>query len=300
MMAGLRRVTRERQQGQEDSLGLEETGERIWLWGVDTGGRELDTMALSLLWADFIPGFADGLWYVTGLATGSVAPGTDFLMVTQTWRRIEYENPLEEPFRWTGVESMEIEIPACRDSDGRPIMTTAGEPILGLTIVQKVWRFTGTKKIAGIPLWLADYGRSVNSDTVRVGTVAIPPNQLQLQKVRVGDEDDSTKVAGRTIIFRPLEIEVWWNPATWLTEVLNMGFYELQKVSEPDDGDRTTSSKARWTPVKVDSDTPVFLNAYGQRPRYKDGTVKAILDPSEIVILKFNMNEKLPYSKLFR
>lgn len=287
-----RPVKREREHGLSESAGLDQTGERTWEWTVDTGGRELDTMALGVQWPDFFPGFVDGLWYVTGVAADSLAPGSDFIKVVQTWRRVEYENPLAVPFRWTAVESTEIEIPATRDIDGRPLCTRAGEPILGLTYSQKVWKLRGTRNIAGIPLWLADYGKSTNADRVRIGTVSVPPNCLQLQGVQIGDEDDSVKVAGRTIIFRPMNLEFWWNPSTWTTEVLHMGFYELQNTA--------ARGKPIWTPVRVDSDTPVFLNDLGQRPRHADGTPKALLEPSEIKVLHFNMNDRKPYSKLIR
>lgn len=303
----LRPIRRTRATGLDEKAGTFDDGSRVWIWNVDTGGRDVDGDDLRRLFDDFTPGFTQGKYYVDGVDLQEIVPGAEFIQVVQSWRRIETENPLNVPFKWVGMESIDLEIPTTVDLDGKPVVTTAGEPIIGMTRNQKVWRFSGEKNIAGIPAWLALYGRSTNSDTIRIGTVAIPPGQLQLQKVRIGPEDDSTQVAGRKIIFRKLEIEFWWNTAGWMTELLNMGFYELQDVSPVRlNADGTPAPrKPKYRLVRISNtgsqaDRPFFLNKKGQRPRDKEGNVLTEIPPSEVVVLHFNFNERLPYSRLLR
>lgn len=298
-MTTKRPITRERAKGIDEKAGLFDEGSKVWLWNIDTGGRDLELADLMKKWDDFQPGYAEGIWYVDGVDVAENGSGTDFLTVTQSWRRVETANPLLKPFRWTGMESMEIQIPAWMDADRKLCVTTAGEPLVGMTRVQRIWRFTGEKNIPGIPAWLAEYGRSTNADTVRIGTVAIKPNCLQLQSVRIGDEDSSTKVAGRTIIFRPLQVEVWWNPFTWTTEVLNAGLYELRRLNLRE------LKKAVYVPVRISNngdnvDSPQFLDKNGFRPRDEAGNPKALIGPEDIHILRFNFDDRLPYAKLFR
>lgn len=309
-----RKITRERAHGTDQNAGLFDTGSKVWLWNIDTAGnQDLQIEDLWKLWDDFLPGYVEGGWVVDNVDLKENGAGTDFRIVSQSWRRLETDNPLEIPFKITGMESLEMMVPAYKDFDGKVLQTTAGEPLLGMTRPVKVWRFTGAKNLAGIPAWLADYGKATNADTIRIGTVPIPPNCLQLAAVRIGDEDDSTKIGGRKIIFRPMEIEFWWNPETWTTDVLNMGFYELQEftVQPPraagvtELGGNPGKGVTYKLPVRMQNngtpvDSPQFLNNAGQRFRDKDGKVRSLLKANEIIVLHFNMFERLPFRKLMR
>jgi hypothetical protein len=308
-----RKITRQRATGVDEKAGLFGTGSKTWIWNIDTGGRDVTLEDLWKLFPDFLPGYTEAGFVVDDVDMTENGAGTDFRLVSQSWRRLETENPLEEPFRITGMESLEVMVPAYKDFDGKVLQTTAGEPLLGMTRPVKVWRFTGAKNLAGIPAWLAQYGKATNADTVRIGTVAIPPNCLQLAAVRIGDEDDSARIGGRKIIFRPMEIEFWWNPETWTTDVLNMGFYELVTYTQQPPrsegvvalGGEPAKGKTYTIPVRMQNngtpvDSPQFLNAEGQRFRDKDGKVKSLLKSNEIIVLHFNMFERLPFRKLMR
>ena len=314
--------TRERRPITDDSLSLGDN-RRVWEWNVrwdaeEETGYKPTVMDLASKWADVLPGWRgapvpidtdivqsdlkdSALWYVSDISLKSTEM-RDFHVLSQEWKRVEIANPLQIPFRWTGCETATVEIPAYADVDGKPLITRAGEPILGLTQRANVWRLTGERNVPGFPNWMKEYGASTNSDTVRVGSIAVPKDHLSLQKLSLGDIDDSVKVAGQPILFRKMELEVWWNPRSWVTEVLHQGFYELQKVTQTtkSGGTKTLEVPVRCTNDGKDTQKPVFLNSDGYRPRDKDGNIKTILEPTDIVVLRFFLDKRLPYNPLIR
>lgn len=288
---------RERATGLDDRAAINGDNRRVWDWNVYLGDwpHDLEFLQSTRGNEDFTPGFVSGGWYVDDVSMTENGVGTGFVIVSQSWRRLEYENPLNVPFRITSMESIDLQVPAYADFDGKVLQTTAGEPLLGMTRTVKVWRFTGTRNIPGIPAWLANYGKATNSDIVRLGSVPVPANCLQLASVRIGDEDGSTKIAGRSIIYRPMELELWWNPESWTTEVLNMGFYELVNVALRGD--------PIWVPMRIARngqpvDSPQFLGEDGRTFRDEQGNLRSLLKRNEIIVLKFNMFERLSFSKL--
>lgn len=313
--------SRRRAKGVDDGLRLFGNHRRVWDWNVrwdrEPGEAEPTLVEMAEKWQDFLPGhvgtpigpdtdlvaddFKDlGEWYVSDTSlTGTES--IDHYVVSQEWKSVEIANPLRVPFRWTGCESVVIETPAYVDADGKLLVTKAGELILGITRKQKTWRLTGERNVPAFPRWMEKYGASVNSDTVRIGSIPVPPNHLQLQRLSLGDEDRSTKIAGRSIIFRRMQLEVWWNPASWTLEVLNAGFYELQTEKQI----RTEKVSKVAFPVRCtndgkDTQRPVLLDANGKRPRDKDGNIKTLLEPKDVVVLYFNLDERLPYLPLVR
>lgn len=215
---------------------------------------------------------------------------------------VDYKTPFFVPIEWTW-ESATLEIPAYSDTKGRPCVSTAGEPITGLTRPVKLWVIRGVKNVPGVPRWFKDYGVSTNSDIVTLDGEKFKPWDLQLQRLSLGGFESQT--IGKTEYrYRPLTFEFWFNPLSWRTEVLNMGSLELfaQEGINPLTGQttytyfqvRATNGDGEATPGRV------FLDRYGQRPRDSDGNVKTTILPSEIITLKFDLLDPLPYSKVLK
>lgn len=210
-----------------------------------------------------------------------------------------YQTPYLEPIDWQW-ETAFIEVPAYIDAKKRPIVTDAGEPIAGLKRRVKLWIARGTRKVANIPDWVWDYGVSVNKDVVKIDGRSFNPDELQLQRLSIGSWD-SIEINKRKFAYRPLDIEIWFNPLTWRTPVLNQGFVELVERTFTDDRgvERTRYVQVRCTNADgTPTDKKVFLNASGQRPRNDDGSLKQPLEPADIRVLKFDLDDALPYKPL--
>lgn len=302
--------TRERGRGLDISGDL--TSERdVWDWNVrwdrTDSGEPPTGEELAARFEDFQVGAirqhgrGAGKWYVANLDARET-DARDFFTVSQEWLRIdENADPFKRPLKWLGAESGVLEVPAYRDANGRPLQTAAGEPILGLTRKVKTWRFTAQKWVAGIPTFLSHHAATVNKDTVRIGALPIPPTQLSLQRIQLGEESDRFSIAGRKILARPLTMELWWNTEGWTTQVLNAGFYELQEVQQAfGNGTRRVKIPVRCQNNGQDTQKPVMLDRNGARPRDKDGNVKVILEPSDIVVLEFLLDESRTYAPLLR
>lgn len=282
--------------------------QRFLDWNLRWDGDPPEMVDLWRKWDDFIPGYVERdrrngtSWIVEDVSLKQIGMSTGLYMVSVEWIRLDIEDPLKIPFRWTGCEAASIEVPAWVDENGKMIQTTAGEPIVGMNRKLTIWKLTGTKNVPGFPNWMTTHGESVNSDSVRVGSISVPPEQLSLQGLSLGDIDDSTRIGKKRILYRPMEVEVWWNPFYWREYVLNQGFYELSKqtVTNSKGKEVEVDSLVRCQQNGQDAQKPCLLDREGRRPRDKDGNVKAVLSPGDVVVLDFQLNKKLPYRQLLR
>ncbi|MCR9200433.1 MAG: hypothetical protein NXI04_17495 [Planctomycetaceae bacterium] len=224
----------------------------------------------------------------------------------------EYKTPFLVPIDWTW-ESTILEIPAYVDNKGRPIVTTAGEPISGMFRRIKCWIISGTRNVPGVPDWFREYGVSVNKDSPRLDGVRFKPKELQLQKMSLGAWQTQT-INGKEYRYRPLSFEFWFNPLTWTTEVFNLGYNELivrpfEEVEVSASGKETVKKGFRSYQVRAtdgqgnETRQRVFLNKLGQRPRQiinREVIIKEPLEPKDIITLKFDLDEELPYARLLK
>lgn len=214
--------------------------------------------------------------------------------------RYEHKTPFFVPIDWEWETSV-LEIPAYADYKGRPCVTTAGEPIAGLTRRLKLWVIRGTRNVPGVPSWFRDYGVSVNSDRVTIDGERFKENELQLQRLSLGTWD-STVIGKREYRFRPVSFEFWFNPLTWTSEVLNLGFNELV-IREVEVAGQKVKRLFQVRATNADGDETknrVFLNKEGQRPRELNGDIKTTLKPKDIITLKFDLDDRLPYMPLLK
>lgn len=219
----------------------------------------------------------------------------------------EFKTPFLVPVDWTW-ETTTIEIPAYTDNKGKAIVTTAGEPITGLTRPLKCWILTGTRNVPGVPDWFRDVGVSMNAKDIKLDGETFKKKTLQLQRVSLGSYTSQT-INKTEYRYRPLSFEFWFNPFTWTTEVLNLGFNELQVRRFPitdSDGNATGKFRTVGFPVRAtdakgeETKQRVFLDKAGQRPRDAQNNIKTQLAPEEIVTLKFDILEELDYAPLLK
>lgn len=222
----------------------------------------------------------------------------------------EFKTPYLVPIEWSW-ETATIEIPTFSDAKGRPLVTTAGEPIVGLTRPLKCWILSGTRNIPSVPDWVEQYGTSVNKDRVTLDGHPFAPGKLQLQKMSIGTFETQT-INGKEYRYRPLSFEFWFNPLGWQTELGNLGYVELQRntfeetVTDPDTGEERVVRTNQVNQVRATDDggeptnNRVWLDKDGLRPRGEDGKPKKTLKQSELVFLKFDLLDELPYGPLLR
>jgi hypothetical protein len=225
------------------------------------------------------------------------------------------QNPLERPAE-IDLDSESEEVPIDRNADGQPILSSAGGLIAGLTEEENRWIFNIAKNVPDIPKWIIPYRNAVNSDAVRIGGLNIDPGYLLLKNPR-GGKPQTAKVRGQEIEYRELTFSLIYNPNSWLTRFYDRDLYELGEVevqvpsptgSTDADGNPVLLSKMVVQRVRmtakndqgedVEVDEPQFLDGSGRRPRNQDGTIKAPLEPEDIVTREEWTKKRLPFRAL--
>lgn len=222
----------------------------------------------------------------------------------------EYKTPLLVPIEWTW-ETTRIDVPTFSDFKGKPLVTAAGEPIVGQTRPVKAWVISGSRNVSRVPEWFRDIGVSVNKDRVKLDGETFAPGTLQLQKVSLGNWEEQ-EVDGKTYRYRPLSFEFWFNPVGWKTVLGNLGYLELQTtesvqtITDADTGEQKTKKVRTLNQVRATDDggepttARVWLDKKGLRPRGDDGKPKKSLAPKELEFLEFDLLEELAYGPLLK
>lgn len=229
-------------------------------------------------------------------------------------------NPLELPAE-IDLDSESEEVPIDRDADGKPLLSSAGGLIAGITEEENRWIFNVSKNLPSIPRWLLDYRNAVNIDAVRIGGLSIAPGYLLLKTPRAG-KPETVKFRGRDVSFVPFSFSLVYNPRSWITRYYDRDLYELkviettteEKLDLEDPANYGATSDTKTTTKKtiqrvritaqndqgddVEVDEPQFLDGKGRRPRNPDGTIKHPLTPDDIVTIERWTKKRLPFRAL--
>lgn len=259
--------------------------------------KELSVFDVFDVAPSFLPGKTVGSLKINNVRLKQTESNAIYELQVQ-YVRYELATPFDFKIDWEW-ESSVLEIPAYTDRNDKPLVTTAGEPIQGLTRRLKLWTLKGTRNVPGVPSWFRDYGVSVNSDTTNVDGEDFKPNELQLQRISLG-KWDSEIIDEIEYLYRPLSFEFWFNPLTWSTAALNLGYNELVVTKVVNDKGKTVDKpiQVRATNDGEETKNKVFLDDDGKRPRDKNGNIKTQLDPEDIVVLQFDLDDELPYTPL--
>ena len=271
-------------------------------FNVITNGSRHELTVFDVLEAapEFYPGTTKKNRRINNVKLKSTAADSIYILDVE-YVFSEYKTPFHVPIEWEW-ETAFLEIPAYTDNKGRPCVTEAGEPILGLTRKLKLWVFRGKRNVPGVPPWFRNYGVSMNSDNVKIDGQDFVKRELELQRIGLGGWESQT-INRREYRYRPLSFEMWFNPLTWTTEVLNLGFNELlvRRYVDPFGSVKYESFQVRAVNAEgEETKDRVFLDKNGQRPRDDDGNVKIKLDASDITTLKFDLEDELPYTPLLK
>lgn len=199
------------------------------------------------------------------------------------------QDPLDEPavFDWS---SQIITLPVFEDESGEPIVTTAGEPILGITEEFALWTAEVTKNIPRAPQWLKSYGNAINSDRVQLDGETFEAETLKTGELSI------TRAESNDVEYRVLKLKITHNPLGWARVFPNAGFYELNTIVER--GRRREVLKRMTDSLGQAVTSPKFLDANGRRPRDKQGNVREQLDKEDLIFLKKFTKKRLPFSAL--
>lgn len=205
-------------------------------------------------------------------------------------------DPLQRPAVITGQTSL-IELPSNRDWKGMPIVTTAGEPLLGIMRQIPAVDYTVKKNLSQDPQWLLTHLGAVNSDIVTLRGLPWKPRTLLLSAVQLGEyttEDRST--------YSEFLLTINANPLTWSQEVFNVGTLQLLPFEEQRNGKKITVY--RQVPI-LEGDPPapvqepVPLDEFG---RYAGDSFqkssKQPLKPTKLISLNFHVQPELRFNNI--
>lgn len=191
-------------------------------------------------------------------------------------------------------ESIEVEEPVIVDINKKPLLNTAGELLRGITAAKTLYELKFTRNEPSVPPWILRFPNAINEDAVKIDGLTFPATTLQFKKLRVSSRQGDA-VTG---FYRSVSYSLFYNPDTWLTQVINQGLSEIV-VTE----DRVGKKHAKAVRI-LDDETgeaitePVPLDREGKRPRDKDGVIITNLEPDDIVILKFNTKNRIAFRSI--
>lgn len=211
-------------------------------------------------------------------------------------------NPLARPAIVTWNSQTES-IPTVFDADGKPMVNTAGELLIGEERRRTLWEIQVQKNVVRVPRWVKGFQNCTNQDAVRLDGETFAPETLLLDRLTIGEVQQENNVR-----FRGLSMTLLFDEFTWVTERANRGFHELvtRRVILPGEffgSDRLTLVPIRDADGKM-IDEPAFLDRRGQAYRDKHGNVRGLSDsaeglkPGEIILLKKRKYRKKPFSRL--
>ena len=186
------------------------------------------------------------------------------------------------------VNSELIDEPTQFDWKGRPIMTTAGEWIAGVTRSRPLLTYVISKNLPQDPAWLETHLGAVNKDPVRLRGRICKPNTLMLRRLSLSPYTSKGKVS-----FTVCGFELHYDPYEWIKRIWNKGTIQLIEFKT------AKGAKAyRQERIKVRDSNGVMQNVEDAVPIDKKGRViPGVLSPeqdtpvdvSKLVVLSFEV-----------
>lgn len=162
-------------------------------------------------------------------------------------------NPLARIAEITFDTSL-VEQPANRTWEGRPTVTTAGEPILGVMQQIPLVEYTVQKNLASDPSWLQSHLGAVNADPIQLRGLTWAPKTLLLASCSGGKFTTENRAT-----YAPYTLKLMADYRTWTQEVWNQGTVQLKKVWRTYDDPNTKSGLAHkqvWVQVPIETGDP--------------------------------------------
>lgn len=240
--------------------------------------------------------------------------------ITVDWSNdvAEQEDPLDRAPIIEAATSF-ITLPVYKTYNGEPLVNTAGQLLEGTEEEYPLITFSIRKNVANFPTWLADaYEMATNSDLCEIDGIRCPPRTLKIARLHIGPRQTENETD-----FRVLSLDLVRNKNTWDRFFLNRGTEEIVavKANYTVRGQEYIARLERQ-PMKNRLgeyvSEPAFLDEEGRRPRVDAETGKLVtladelkaiqegrtiktkikepLDPEDIIILRKEVREPLPFS----
>lgn len=208
-------------------------------------------------------------------------------------------NPLSRPAVITWSTS-ELQIPTLTDRLGRPITTTAGEFIPGLTKTITIVEYRVRKNVATDPDWLDTHLHTLNQDAIQIRGKVRRPLTLVLAAASGGEY----QVENRQRYFE-LDYTLIYNPIGWVEDIWNLGTMELvdQEVRvEVSPRVFETRIVKGLSPIKVgtpakpvDEPVPLDINGKAIVDHLTPGSEHP-MDPRKLVTLRIEIDDHRTFS----
>lgn len=216
--------------------------------------------------------------------------------LTTTNQVDENQNPLNQPAKWS-VATVLYEVPVIRDRKKNYLRNTAGDLIEGAKDSELGFTFSARFSLPDEPLdWLKDFGNTLNDAPVTIKGIRCEQETVWLRHFEL---EEPRREYG--VIHCPGRATFEYKPSGWPFEPLNQGWRELveETVRDPRTGQKT---KTRKLVECLDANgkqvsQKVFLDQDGRQYRVKlpgplvGEQLKAPLDPSDIIILRFDVKK---------
>lgn len=205
-------------------------------------------------------------------------------------------NPLQREAKITFETSL-VEQPTLFDFEGRPITTTAGEFIEGIVQQVPLVDYTVVKNLGSDPDWLQTHLGAINDAPVKLRGLTWPRYTLILAAVSGGEivTENRTK-------YSEYSLKILADPRTWLIDVWNRGTVELVQIDHP-----SLIGKKIWVQRKIiigrgetrgPVEEPYPLDKNGRAIRGHLNPGENVIQPAELVKLRFQVQPPKPFSKL--
>lgn len=212
------------------------------------------------------------------------------------------ENPLARPAR-ISIRGRGRSAPYFTDSNGLPLVNTAGDPLLGATREFHDAVINVQKNLAALPSWLDTYIDSINSDDVRIKGRTWKKGTL----LYVPESFDEVQDAKR--FYWDAKIQLIYNREGWTDVFPNVGRRELKPGLKGEDllklpeEERAAAAQDKLIDILVGdpprvTTEPVWLDRNGAAIRDSAGNVKTKLDPSELIFIEREPHGSQPFTRL--
>lgn len=206
----------------------------------------------------------------------------------------EIENPLERPpdVKWGTVEYTEARL---TDLDGKPLVSTAGEPLADIQIESPGLVADVTVNLPDKPLWFRGMINAVNQ-----GTVSFDGESFKAGELRIKALGCSSYQTEQRIRFRQLTMQLQSREGGWQKQVLNRGYYQLvEKLVERDGVEKKVKFPEQIKVDGVPAVEPQLLTREGSHLKLTDDDGQLIEEElRKVYVIDFKVRPERDFSIL--
>ncbi len=197
----------------------------------------------------------------------------------------------KDPFKIIDVSwsSQDYTRAALVDLDGKPFVTTAGEPLKDVLIEETTWVATISLKVPAKPAWFRSYSNAINADTLTVDGETFKPKTMKLKGLGIGNNEREGDIK-----YREMTFQLHLREDGWQTQYVNRGFVELVEREERDATGKIVIKKMQQqiTTNGQKPDNPLYLDLKGKQ--IENELIRS--GKAKVVLLTFRTAQERPFS----